>query len=102
MTSYWPTVMIDDELIYLLSSLIGSSNSSGDTEVSSDTGSAREVQLDMALQNSPPYHLQVVWHSHQPSLLIIIIILVITKIILIILTFKSFLMPIAYGVDSRL
>ena len=48
-------------MFYCCSSLIGSSNSSGDTEVSSDVGSC-DVQLDMALaaaQASPPYHLQV-------------------------------------------
>lgn len=48
-------------IMFYNSSLIGSSNSSGDTEVSSDVGSC-DVQLDMALaaaQASPPYHLQV-------------------------------------------
>ena len=44
----------------LFSSLIGSSNSSGDTEVSSDTGSG-QVQLDLS-HPSPPYHLQVTHH----------------------------------------
>ena len=45
-------------LIKCFSSLIGSSNSSEDTEVCSDTGSC-DGHLDMTLQNSPPYYLQV-------------------------------------------
>ena len=57
---YWrPVLSLED-----LSSLIGSSGSSGDTEVSSDTGSCDAVQLDMTpasalVPGSPPYHLQV-------------------------------------------
>ena len=74
---YWrPVLSLED-----LSSLIGSSGSSGDTEVSilimilgselsrmsqvsSDTGSCNAVELDMTpasalVQGSPPYHLQV-------------------------------------------
>ena len=57
---YWrPVLSLED-----LSSLIGSSGSSGDTEVSSDTGSCNAVQLDMTpasalVPGSPPYHLQV-------------------------------------------
>ena len=73
---YWrPVLSLED-----LSSLVGSSGSSGDTEVStwspscspssqmsqvsSDTGSCNAVELDMTsasamVQGSPPYHLQV-------------------------------------------
>ena len=52
---------VSSQFNFAPSSLIGSSNSSGDTEVSSDVGSC-DVQLDMAVaaaQASPPYHLQV-------------------------------------------
>ena len=52
---------VSSQFNFVPSSLIGSSNSSGDTEVSSDVGSC-DVQLDMAVaaaQASPPYHLQV-------------------------------------------